>query len=487
MIRAIRDMGDWLGLGKTQLDSKSMLGMPAVWYALQKIGGDIGKMPLQPRQTKPDGRGSDPLMRHPTWRLLVDQPNDWMTTDVFKELITQHALGWGNGRAAIVRQGNTPVELIPMLPDRTYTEMVQGQKFHLSMPEIDDPIMFRESLKEVEATGRIPSGMVVLPDRDVIHIIGLSSDGVNGLNIGRIFQDALGTGQAGHRLMNRQMKKGFTGRVMLSDPGGVFSGPDAEKEAQEFLKQFRQRYTAEKDGEVAGMLRRGMTAEVLSMSNADAQLIEQMKFSRQDVMLIFGLQHLPGDDSASSYNSLEQKKLDQLESTNDRWMTRWEQQLDMKLRTEAEKQAGRLYFKFVQESRLRTDIGTTANVLSTLVRATIMSRNEAREILEMNPVEGGDIFENPAITVREPVANLKEIKAGEARKIVALSQHHRKPADFEKAVSDFYDRLKPSLVAALGQEQAEQYIAKHLQELAQAKQDNQEITTLCNRWITDDK
>ena len=486
---------DWLGLGKQHVSSKTILGMPAVWYALQKIGGDIGKTPIEPRQTLADGRGSEPLRNHPTWALLRDSPNEYQTPDVFKELIQSHALGWGNGRAAIIRSGSTAVELIPLLPDRTTTEMVMGQKFHLTMPTLDDPLQQREILDEFSNTGRISDGLIVLPDRDVLHIIGLSSDGVSGYNIGRVFQDALGTGLGGHRLMSKQMQKGFTGRVMLTDSAGAFNGPDAEKAAQQFMQQFREKYTAEKDGEVAGLLRRGMTAEVLSMSNADAQLIEQMKFSRQDVMLIFGLQHMPGDDSASGYNSLEQKKLDQLESTNDRWMTRWELQCDMKLRTEAEKRVGRLYFKFNAGSRLRTDIQTTANVLTSLVRSTIITKNEAREKLEMNPVEGGDVFENPAIQVHEkenpqgpdPENRMVSIVATEAKKIQNIFKHQKDAKARDKAITDYYEKHRLTLAKYMESERVESYISDRMNQLADAIRNNTDVTELTTNWIEEQK
>jgi HK97 family phage portal protein len=328
--------------------------------------------------------------------------------------------------------------------------MVDGQKFHATCPDIDDPLLFREVTDDLRRTGNIPNGMIVLPDRDVLHILGMGYDGVVGYSLARVFQDALGVPFSGQRLMQKQISKGFTGRVMLSDQGGAFAGPDAEKQAQEFLKQFRERYTNDKDGEVAGMLRRGMTAEVLTMSNADAQLIEQMKFSRQDVMLIFGLQHLPGDDSATSYNSLAQKKIDQLESTNDRWMIRWEQQCDMKLRTEAEKRAGQLYFRFSTSHRMRMDPQMLSTVLSTLVRSKLMNRNEAREVItesgftDLNPVEGGEEFENPAITVQdsqpeenEPIKNTADVQV-EIKKVRNIFANRKTAQAREKAVKEFY-------------------------------------------------
>jgi hypothetical protein len=244
-----------------------------------------------------------------------------------------------------------------------------------------------------------------------------------------------------------------------------------------------------------------MTAEVLSMSNADAQLIEQMKFSRQDVMLIFGLQHLPGDNSGNSYNSLEQKKLDQLESTNDRWMTRWELQCDMKLRTQAEKNAGRVYFKFNAGSRLRTDIQTTANVLATLVRSQIINPNEAREKIEMNPYEGGDVFINPAIATPEPVDDqradrarnkLSELMAVEAKRVIEIVGK-KSLKDSEQAIQDFYAKWKVTLNNADLGIDVDMYIQNRLAEIGALASVSKTVTEFrlsinnqLSQWSADD-
>lgn len=456
------------GGGDVTVNNNTFQTLPAVWYAIQKISGDIGKMPVEPRRSMKGGKGSEVARDVPSYRLLRDEPNKYQTSDVFKELIQSHALGWGNGRAAIIRSGVRPVELIPMLPDRSDTLMVEGQKYHITVPCEDDPLAFAEIVEETIRTGHIHKDMIVLHDRDVLHIMGLGTDGVKGCNIGRVFADALGTGLSGQRLMRKQMAKGFTAKVLLKDAGNVFGGPDGEKAAQDFLKQFREKYTADGNGEVSGMLRKGMEAETLNMSNADAQLIEQMRYSRQDVMLIFGLPHIPGDDSATSYNSLEHQQLQYLASSLDRWIVRWEMQCDAKLRTDSEKRAGLLYHKFNTATWLKTDAATTATVLATHIRARVINPNEAREKLDMNPYDGGDEFVNPAIAVKEDASEPKEKNQERARnKMLELVPIEAKRVvdivngkkidtakEFEDAVTAFYGKWCVTLQNALGPDSA---------------------------------
>jgi hypothetical protein len=106
---------------------------------------------------------------------------------------------------------------------------------------------------------------------------------------------------------------------------------------------------------------------------------------------------MPGDGESVSYNSLEQKNLAYLAGV-DTWFVKWEEQCDMKLRTPTQKRLGTHYFKVNRGALLRTDLTTTMTAFVQARTAKIMSANECRDKLDMNPYEGGDEYENPAIT-----------------------------------------------------------------------------------------
>jgi hypothetical protein len=133
------------------------------------------------------------------------------------------------------------------------------------------------------------------------------------------------------------------------------------------------------------------------MSSVDMQMIDQRKFSRQDIALLFGLESILGDDTSVSYNSLEQKKLAYLLDTLMRWLVKWEQELDYKLLSEREKRRDSHYFKFNAQALLRPDSKSQSEILSAYIASRVLSPNEAREILDLNPYEGGDEYANPAI------------------------------------------------------------------------------------------
>ena len=408
MIWNLRNPAEWLmralgvtsGTGEPFVNSESMLSSAPVWYAVNMIAGDVAKMPLEPRRYKED-RTNSVDTSNPSYRLLRDEANSWQTADVFREQLQWHALGWGNGRAYIERDNlGNPISLIPLRPDATSTEMYGGEKWHMTMPDMDDPLKFVEALKKIRDGSAPPSNVIAIPDRDVLHIMGFSTYGVVGKSVADVFREIIGTDLSAQRYNKDQLNNGMAARLMLEAPPGAMQD---EEEAELFLKNFRENYSRKEKGKVAGMLREGIKAvDVSRMSNVDAQFIEQRKFNRQDVMLIFGLKSMPGDNSNTSYNSLEISQLSYLASCLSRWLTRWEMQCDMKLRTEAEKRQGSLFFKFNRGTWLQMDAQATSAVLTSYVASKIMNRNEARGKLDLNPVEGGDVFENPNITTDQP-------------------------------------------------------------------------------------
>lgn len=367
---------------------KDSLSLPPVWYAHNKICGDVGMLPLDVKKRKGDGAINDE--RHDGYVVLREKPNDIQPPSVFKEQVMSHALLYGNGRAAVIRDMDRIVELIPMLPDRTQTVVYDGKKLHITRPNLSDTK--NRNLFDGFETSK--DGYLVFDDADVIHITGFTFNGVEGLGLLQIAQSTLRAGVNATKHVDNQLKRGFRGKLLLEAPAGAFRD---EGKAREFLDSFNKNESGPENSGKAGMLREGIKANALNMSNNDAQFVELMKFSRQDVGMLFGVESMPGDGESVSYNSLEQKNLAYLAAL-DRWLVKWEEQCDIKLRTATQKRLRSHYFKFNRAAIYRTDLTTTMTALCNAITHRIMSPNEARAKIDMNPYEGGDAYENPAIT-----------------------------------------------------------------------------------------
>lgn len=361
------------------------LGIPPAWYAHNKLVGDFGRLPIDVKRVQGEGSVND--LEHDGYRLLREEPNKIQAPTTFKEMLLSHALLNGNGRAAIVRTRNGISEIIPMLPDKTWTVIYKGKKWHVYKPEDQG----KKELFDVWDTDE--NGYLVFNDADVLHLPGFSYDGVEGLGLLDLAQLTLGTSVEAIRFQNTQTRKGFRGKLLLEAPPAMFR---RQEDAKDFIDAFNATEAGSENAGKAGLLRDGIKANAISMSNNDAQFVELQKFNRQDIGMLFGLEGMPGDGDSTSYNSLEQKQLAYLAAL-DRWLVKFEEQCDTKLRTFQEKRKRATYFKFNRGALLRTDLMTTAEAMSKFIQNRIMNPNECRAKLDMNPYTGGDEFINPAI------------------------------------------------------------------------------------------
>jgi hypothetical protein len=163
-----------------------------------------------------------------------------------------------------------------------------------------------------------------------------------------------------------------------------------------------------------------MTPHVMSIPFKDAQHLERMKFSVEDMARIFNLPAfvLGEDQSGQSYNSLEIKQRSVLDYAIVPHLVKWEQELNRKLLTKDERADG-YYFEFDVGGFLRGDSKTQAEVHDTYARAGIMAPNEAREHLNMPRIEGGDV---PWIELNRQPLDSAAVGQTQSERALAISQ-----------------------------------------------------------------
>lgn len=348
------------------------------YQAINIISSDIGKitLPLLKRTTK--GRERD--TKHRAYRLTMHEFNDAMTADVGKQLLQSHALGWGNGRAAILRDNaENPLGLFPLLPDRTETKVVKGEIWHITkIGENREERAYR--------------------DENVLHIKGLGFDGITGYSVARMAANSLGLSIAAEKHANSLFKNGAIPGIVLEAEGKI-SRPDALQLIQDWDKWHAGTTNAGR----TGLTTQGIKVKAMDpMKNTDAQLLESRKFQRAEVASWFNIPpHKLGDDSRISYNSLEQENLSYLQGCLLFWFVRWQNECRRKLLTEREKETDSHYFEFFVDILASVDFPAKVEALNKLVASTIFNPNEAREKLNMNHREGGDAYENPNTNSRE--------------------------------------------------------------------------------------
>jgi HK97 family phage portal protein len=375
--------------GDRRVTPDSALSYAPIWYAVNKICNNIGQLPLNFYRRTEDGkeRASDDD-RH---MLLHLKPNNFQTACIFKSQVMSHALLWGNGRAYINRSGRRIAELIPILPDRTITVMIEGEKYHLTKPSAHDRLTLFEELS-TEAGMR---DVVILRDSEVVHIPGFGYDGIEGLSLLQIAARSWNAGISGDKRYNTQASKGFAAKFMIEAPSGMFRN---EQDAKNFLQMFNEYHAGPDNADKVGLLREGMKLQTMAMSNQDAQFLENRRYQRQEAALWFMLETILGDGSSETYRSFEHKNMAYLMNCLMTWIVKWEQELNCKLLSSRELRNDTHFFKFNTGAFLRADFATTMQSLRSGVESLILSPNEARDILDFNNRDGGDEFINPNTT-----------------------------------------------------------------------------------------
>lgn len=385
----------------TQMTANRALTYSTVYDCVNKYCGSFVKMPLNTHREV--GRNKTIQTRHSSYQLMRWRPNAYQKPSDFKRQMICHYLLWGNARAYIRREGSRPVELIPIRPDQTASMLIDGVKWHATVADPNDRLTLFEAVKQK------PESLVWLSDANVWHVFGTGFDGIQGLSMIHLARQSWGIGLDSEKHIAKQQKKGYAGGLMLEAPAGVF---DKQKDAEEFLEHFNKHHAGAENTGTIGLLRQGIKANVMAMSNTDSQFIENRRFQREEVASWFGLSGIIGDNSGNSYASQEQKTIDYRTNCIGPIATAIEEECDLKLLTESERMRG-YYHKFNDGALMRTEKGATMAFISQGITSRVLNPNEAREMLDLNPYEGGDEYVNPNTIARGSETEVEPEEADE--------------------------------------------------------------------------
>lgn len=376
---------EWATGGRTSDSGLKVNGYSALthcplWQGVNIIAGDIGQVPVRLLRNE-----FDEQRQHPAWRLLRLRPNELQTPSVYTETLIQWALIWGNGVAAIWRRGSRPDSLVPLRPDCLWPELIAFDEQQVVLYHYWSPTSGRE---------------YVFFEHDVIHIQGLTGEGVWGYPLHEIAKNTIGHGLALEKHGNRSFKN-------AARPAGVLKHPQQLKpEARANLRREWDEIHSGVDnsGRIA-ILQEGMEFQALSMTNIDAQWIEAKKYNRIDAASLLNLpaHKLNALEDSSVRSNLEEQNADYAQRTLTRWFNRMSEEYRRKLLTEKEWMSDEYQFVFDVESFLKADVDTMSAVVDRLIKAEVMNRNEGRRYFRLAPYEGGDRFGSPAINPQKDI------------------------------------------------------------------------------------
>lgn len=346
-----------------RVDERTALNISAVWAAVSMIAGAVATLPLF-FYRRVEG-GKEQYREHHLFALLHDRPNNEMGSFVFRELLTQHVLLWGNAYAEIQRDsGNRVVGLWPVTPDRV-------------MPYRNDAGTIRY---KVSNGGRRPDAD--LPADRMLHIRGLGFDGIQGYSVIGMARQSLGLTVAAEKFGAQFFGNGAHASLVAQHPNRM-----SEAAQKRFKESLKDAITGDNALSIV-VLEEGIEIEKVSIPPDDAQFLETRKLQNEEISRWFNIPpHKIKDLERSTNNNIEQQAIEYVQDTLDPWLGRWKEELTRKLVSPLER--GRQFFEFQVKGRLRGDTAAQTDHYARMFANGFYSIDEVRAFEGMNPLPNG--------------------------------------------------------------------------------------------------
>ena len=338
--------------------------MTAVYRAVALLAGLISGLPLHAYE-RVGGQ------RERIQSDIIEQPNPDLTPMEFWEFLAQSLLTHGNAYAIKVHDRAQRVrEAWPLHPQKVTVEKRRDYVTPILNPA-------GKIFRVVDSQGER-----VLTPSEVLHIPGLSYDGVVGLSPIQMAKQGIGLSLAAEQFGARMFSRGA-----LID-GVLQTDQEIEQDAAERLKrQWRSKVSGSGNQWNIPVLDSGAKFERIGLPPADAQYMEVRKFGITEVARLYGLPpHLLADvERSTSWGSgIEQQNMQMLTFTLDPWLVRIEQRVSRELLLQRQR-----YVKFTREALLRADTANRFMAYQRMFSHSMANAEEIRELEDMDPLPDG--------------------------------------------------------------------------------------------------
>ena len=375
-------------------DQTSAMKLSTVSRCIDILSDSIAKMPFYVYDSRTRQR-----VDHPVMQLLSLRPNQWQTPFDMRKQLEAERVSRGNGVAWIRRDRSTlqPLEIVPIPFGFWNVQLLADGSllYFMEHPFTHEPIM----------CGRM----------DVIHVKAYSRDGYRGIGYLERAEEVIRTGKAAQEYSAAYYMNGGQPSGILrtdSDLGGNVKVKNPDGTEREISKKDRIREEWEKrhngpaNAQRIAVLDMGLDYKPLSISNRDAQFVEQSDLSVADIGRFFGVPLYKLMAGKQSYSSNEQNAIEYVVGTLHPNAVIWEQELLYKLLTPQDIDRGlRIHGNLMGE--LRGDFQSRGAWYKDMREIGVLSVNDILELEDLPAVDGGD--ERYASLNYVPLSDWKEL------------------------------------------------------------------------------
>ena len=345
-------------------NDKAML-LSTVYRCVDVIGDSVAQLPLEPYKIDENGYKRK-YLEHPTYYLLNKVPNSQMSRFTFMKTLITSVLLNGNGYALIERDINGNATSLKLIP----SELVTVSR----IDPLKEKIMYN-------VTG---INKLVEPI-NMIHILNFSYDGVTGISTLQHARNTLGLASDSEAHAEGFFKGGANLAGIIKVQSSLT--PKQKLDIKESWQSTFSPITGTPNG--VAVLEGNMDFQPITVNPSDAQLLETREFNVIDICRFFGVSPVKAFDlSKSSYSTVEATQLAFLTDTLNPLLEKIELEFERKLYKPSERTS--IDVRFDTSSLLRADKTSQASYYNTLFQIGVITPNEIRKALDLEPLENGD-------------------------------------------------------------------------------------------------
>ncbi len=369
-------------LNNVNTTNKSALTLSAFYNGIEILCNDYAKLPKTVfKKEKGDRIKQD---AHPITYLIAKRPNELMTAFMFDKMMLQYAILKGNAYALIGRNKyGKPVALHLIEQDKT---PVQVKKYKNKLWYIIEDEIYDSN--------------------DVLHVPGFSFNGYYGIGVVSFAAQSLGVNLSSQEYASDYYSSKGESVIVLTSPKDM--DPDAKKKLSRAV-------TAKLSGK--GLIKTMILDESTSFNQLKLtpQESQFLQTHTNGVLEVARWLNLPPHKLKSmehaTFSNIEHQEIAHVSDSILPWALKFKNEYEVKIFSKKEVTEG-YFIKFNTESLIRADMVTMGDYLTKLVSMGILTRNDARVLLDFNKIEGLESPLTPVNTQMIEQINLKiqEIK-----------------------------------------------------------------------------
>ncbi|AUX84868.1 phage portal protein [Acinetobacter sp. ACNIH2] len=362
------------GMGQPVTPLRAMQ-LTTVFTCVRVLSESMGMLPC--RLYKKVGRNKEIADNHRLHDLLYVAPNDYMTAQEFWELLMVCLCLRGNFYAYKVYALGDVVELLPLDPSSV-------------TPKLNDDwtVEYQVNFKN--------GGVKTLSQDEIWHVRLFTLDGLNGLNPIAYARKCIGLGLDTEEHGTKLFKNGAVTSGVLETSEQL-----TDVAFNRLKTEFSENYAGLANTYKPMILEQGLTWKPTALNLEDSQFLETRQYQATEICGLFRVPpHLAANMEKMTLNNIEHMGMSFVNYSLVPYMTRIESRIKVGLLSEKDRKTH--YAKFNAGALLRGDLKTRYESYGKGIQWGWLSPNDCRELEDMNPREGGDIYLTPMNMTTDP-------------------------------------------------------------------------------------